>query len=103
MIGVMAGNVCYSSYNEAATAFFQSIAPVQQTNQLVSYEYIWGQWLVITRDLSGLLITTAPAGLPNFPTCDTMAAFNNGMAFGSALASALVVASLFGIVSRSAQ
>lgn len=100
MIGASFNNICYSSYNEAASAYFQSIAPIQTATSTYHYEFFWGVW---TRfETTGNSIVSFAAPLPNFPSCDTMAAFNDGLIFGSAMASFLICVSLFGMLSKTA-
>jgi hypothetical protein len=100
MLGARFGNTCYSTYNEAAAAYFNSTAPTTiASGDTVSFQFVWGLWSRNTASPSGLN-TSTPAYLPSFESCDTLQGFNDGLILGSALAAVLVIASLYGIIAR---
>lgn len=96
----MSGNVCYATYNEAASAYFQTIAPsIQPNGSLISYQNQGGIWIRLVTDSAGVSSGTW-ATLPTFDTCDTLQGFNDGLILAAALSVAVILASVWGIVKR---
>lgn len=109
LTGLIYGNTCYASTTDAYNDYFVHQTPFQYTSggyvYTDTYSYHTGVWYKETwaatqGTTSAWINSSMVAPLPDLPSCDPQAAFQDGMTLALLVAGAMIMASMWGVVAR---
>lgn len=102
--GSLSNGVCFATVADARDNFYSSFGLQLSGTATINYEMVGFNWNRCSTTAAvppkiGVK-TCAPVPLQTFPVCDPIAPFSDGVLLGLALAGAMVITSISGLISR---